>query len=225
MNLLTKKYPTNTYTTAGLYLEDLAELVLGNKAPKHLRYQSNNPKKVARQFHLITKQLAERVNQIITMDEVLRKSILFDFRTLSEDLNKFTDFEDYRNVMVRLYKVIAKLLGFFHSDGMIYRTPIYFQTRDQEIIDLIKSHGYKEYDQTKMKSAFERCLIVQNLREEGFKIPEIASIMRLSDYEVRKILSYENMSKRIESLKKDGYSTLQIFVKLSKEYGSYDLKE
>ena len=87
-----------------------------------------------------------------------------------------------------LFRIIAHLLGWDCLDGKFYRTPIFYQSKEQEI-DLYNNRMNKK--PVGLSEAYHRHTIIKQLLDKGLSYEEIALIFNIT---IRSVKSYKEAS-------------------------------
>ena len=127
----------------------------------------------------LIKKIKRRINNTITNDEPLRGLLLNDLAFLDNEvknvsLKSHTEIE----IIAYMFKIIAHLLGWDNLEGKFYRTPLYYQTKEQQI------ETYRKEIASKLPNGllegYYRHIIIKQLLSEGRSYQEIALILNLS---------------------------------------------
>jgi len=115
----------------------------------------------------LIKKIKKRINEIITNDEPLREHLLNDLAFLDNEvknisLKNHTEIE----IIAYMFRIIANLLGWDNLEGKFYRTPIYYQTKDNREAG---RHGNRNYRLGEDKNLFLLSLKNTNRQERHGK--------------------------------------------------------
>ena len=102
--------------------------------PKGYASAFNNCNNFKKRCLAFIKTIRRRINNIVTNDIPLNELLLGDLKVLEEEVKSTSDknFNEI-DIIADLFKIIAHLLGWDCLDGKFYRTPIFYQTKEQEI--------------------------------------------------------------------------------------------
>lgn len=137
----------------------------------------SNPVYFKNQCLKFTKNIEKRINEIITNDELFREYLLSKIDALEGKLKKVTKLNNEIDVIADLFQIIALLLGWGHSGGKFFRTPIYYQTENQKenFLKFVAKQGVPS------EVVFWRRNIILQLRKENLTYQQIGLILSISD--------------------------------------------
>jgi hypothetical protein len=141
---------------------------------------------------LLLKKLQLRINEIVTNDEIFKLMLLNDLEALDKEFKYISPSRHNEiDIMGYFFRLLAHLLGWAHLDGNFYRTPIYFQTKQQQDTDLRKSSKLKI--QTGLYECYKKRKLIMKLLAEGDSYATIASIMGMSAANVKGLEKNEHI--------------------------------
>jgi len=157
--------------------------------PKGYASAFNNCKNFKKRCLEMTKKIRKRVTNIVTNDVPLNESLLRDLKVLEEEVKNIStkNFNEI-DIIADLFRIIAHLLGWDCLDGKFYRTPIFYQSKEQEI-DLYNYRMNKK--PVGLSEAYHRHIIIKQLLDKGLSYEEIALIFSIT---IRSVKSYEKAS-------------------------------
>jgi len=157
--------------------------------PKGYASAFNNCKNFKKRCMAFIKKIRRRVNNIVTNDVPLNELLLEDLKGIEEEVKNISNknFNEI-DIIAKLFRIIAHLLGWDCLDGKFYRTPIFYQSKEQEI-DLYNSRMNKK--PVGLVEAYHRHTIIKQLLNSGISHEEIALIFNIS---IRSVKSYEKAS-------------------------------
>lgn len=125
----------------------------------------------------------------MTNDIPLNELLLGELKVLEEEVKNISEknFNEI-DIIADLFRIIAHLLGWDCLDGKFYRTPIFYQSKEQEI-DLYNYRINKK--PLGLVEAYHRHTIIKQLLNSGISYEEIALIFNIS---IRSVKSYEKAS-------------------------------
>jgi len=134
-------------------------------------------------------KIRRRINSIATNDIPLNELLLGDLKVLEDKVKNISNknFNEI-DIIADLFRIIAHLLGWDCLDGKFYRTPIFYQSKEQEI-DLYNYRINKK--PLGLVEAYHRHTIIKQLLTSGVSYEEIALIFNIS---IRSVKSYEKAS-------------------------------
>lgn len=142
-------------------------------------------------------KIRKRINDMVTNDIPLNESLLEDLKVLEEEVKNLSEknFNEI-DIIAQLFRIIAHLLGWDCLDGKFYRTPIFYQSKEQEI-NLYKNRINKKPEG--LTEAYHRHTIIKQLLDSGLSYEEIALILKIT---VRSVKAHEKASHLVESYEK-----------------------
>ena len=142
-------------------------------------------------------KIRKRVNDVVTNDIPLNELLLGDLKVLEEKVKNISEknFNEI-DIIADLFRIIAHLLGWDCLDGKFYRTPIFHQSKEQEI-DLYNYIINKK--PVGLLEGYHRHKIIKQLLADGMSYEGIALIFNIS---IRGVKSYEKASHLEEHYKK-----------------------
>lgn len=192
--------------------------ILGYGAADCASYPNDSKKLMLRALNKIRK----RIDEIITMDEKLREMLFSDIEKLEKQVKEIEKVPNQMDMIGAFFSIIAHLLGYGWLSGKTYRTPIYFQTKSEEFAAYKSGVGdWREFREEEYNLILERHNIIGDLKNKGLKNNQIARVLNISEYAVRKVLKGELLG-RISELKNNGLNYDEIKNKLKTEdFGLY----
>ena len=134
-------------------------------------------------------KIRRRINSIVTNDIPLNELLLGDLKVLEDKVKNISNknFNEI-DIIADLFRIIAHLLGWDCFDGKFYRTPIFYQSKEQEINLYNHRINIKPVG---LDVAYHRHTIIKQLLTSGVSYEEIALIFNIS---IRSVKSYEKAS-------------------------------
>jgi len=134
-------------------------------------------------------KIRKRINDVVTNDIPLNELLLGELKVLEEEVKNISEknFNEI-DIIAELFRIIAHLLGWDCLDGKFYRTPIFHQSKEQEI-DLYNYRINKL--PVGLVVAYHRHTIIKQLLDSGISYEEIALIFNIT---VRSVKTYEKAS-------------------------------
>ena len=147
-------------------------------------------KKRCREF---INKIRKRINEIVTNDIYLRETLLADLDIIDEEIKKVSlNSCSEIDIIGALFTLVAHLLGWDCINGKYYRTPIFYQSKEQEI-ELYENRNTKRLP----KGLFEgyyRHKLIKKLIEEGQTYNQIALIFNITVNGVRNYEKADHLS-------------------------------
>jgi hypothetical protein len=165
--------------------------------PKGYASAFNNCNNFKKRCIVFIKKIRRRINNIVTNDVPLNELLLGDLKVLEEEVKNISNknFNEI-DIIADLFRIIAHLLGWDCLDGKFYRTPIFYQSKEQEI-DLY-NHRINNKP-VGLAEAYHRHTIIKQLLDSGISYEEIALIFNIT---VRSVKSHEKASHLVELYEK-----------------------
>lgn len=159
------------------------------KRPKGYASAFNNYKYFKKRCKAFIIKIRKRINDVVTNDIPLNGLLLGELKVLEEEVKNISEknFNEI-DIIVDLFRIIAHLLGWDCLDGKFYRTPIFYQSKEQEI-DLYNYRINKK--PLGLVEAYHRHTIIKQLLNSGISYEEIALIFNIS---IRSVKSCEKAS-------------------------------
>jgi len=138
-------------------------------------------KKRCREF---INKIRKRVNEIVTNDIYLKETLIKDLNTIDDEI-KMISSSSYSEIDIigGLFALVAHLLGWDCINGKYYRTPIFYQSKEQE------TELYKNINTEKLlegsPEAYYRHKLIKKLKEEGQPYSQIALIFNITAKSVK----------------------------------------
>ena len=148
----------------------------------------------------VVRKWKQRIRNLTAMDERLD---MMTMRNLEQLERAIRDMSDSTNndwlIISALTSLVNRLLGYDWDDGEVHRHLIFYRDRDQENFDhmMLEPMDAVETLRSTGKTLRARYAVIDHLRNRtGLSVNEVANVMGMSEYQVRKILSrveqYEN---------------------------------
>lgn len=190
---------------------------LGREAYQTAGY-AGMPKYAKRVMLKALNKFEKRLDELCTMDERLRDRLSDDFETLRKQLKSLDTSCNEMDIIGTFFQIVSRLLGYDWQEGKIYRTPVYFQTKQQHLANYENRYPTDWHQREANVSAvgLQRCKIARQLQEQGLHINQIARVLNATDYSVRQMLR-PPMLDRIVQLQEDGLDFGQIRDQLHRE--------
>jgi hypothetical protein len=159
------------------------------KRPKGYASAFNGYKYFKKKCRAFIIKIRKRINDVVTNDIPLYELLLGELKVLEEEVKNISEknFNEI-DIIADLFRIIAHLLGWDCLDGKFYRTPIFYQSKEQEI-DLYNYRINKK--PLGLVEAYHRHTIIKQLLNSGISYEEIALIFNIS---IRSVKSYEKAS-------------------------------
>ncbi len=143
------------------------------------------------------KKIRRRINNIVTNDIPLNELLLGDLKVLEEEVKNISNknFNEI-DIIADLFRIIAHLLGWDCLDGKFYRTPIFYQSKEQEIN--LYNHRINNKPEG-LAEGYHRHTLIKQLLNIGIPYKEIALTFNIS---IRSVKSYEKASYLVEFYEK-----------------------
>lgn len=91
-------------------------------------------------------------------------------------------------VIISLFWLVSRLLGFDYLSGEIINQPIYYQNFDKYFKEKIENgETWKEIRNEKENLLTVRRKVYENLKKDGYSDNQIAQIMNTNEYQIKKI--------------------------------------
>ena len=165
--------------------------------PKGYASAFNNCNNFKKRCIAFIKKIRRRISNIVTNDVPLNELLLEDLKGIEEEVKNISNknFNEI-DIIAKLFRIIAHLLGWDCLDGKFYRTPIFYQSKEQEI-DLYNSRMNKK--PVGLSEAYHRHIIIKQLLDNGISYEEIALTLNIT---VRSVKSYEKATYLVKSYQK-----------------------
>lgn len=165
--------------------------------PKGYSIAFNDYKNFKKRCRAFIKKIKMRINDVVTNDILLNELLLGDLKVLEEKVKNISkkNFNEI-DIIADLFRIIGHLLGWDCLDGKFYRTPIFYQSKEQEI-NLYNNRINKK--PVGLLEAYYRHKIIKQLFADGKSYEGIALIFNIS---IKSVKSYEKASYLIESYEK-----------------------
>ena len=148
-----------------------------------------NPKEYRKAIKEWSKHVSKRVYELTEYDERLREIVLSHLKYLEDMIKKVPDGKTEFQIIPIMMGIVNNLIGYDWM-GKINRNVFFFQSRGQQLKDLEAKAEVttKEYIEAYRDSEKRKKEIIENLKKKGMSLYQIADIMNLSIYMVKKYL-------------------------------------
>ena len=165
--------------------------------PKGYASAFNNCSNFKKRCMAFIKKIRKRINDIVTNDFPLNELLLGDLKVLEEEVKSISNknFNEI-DIIADLFRIIAHLLGWDCLDGKFYRTPIFYQSKEQEIN--LYNHRINNKPEG-LAEAYHRHTLIKQLLNIGIPYEEIALTFNIS---IRSVKSYEKAFYLVEFYEK-----------------------
>lgn len=125
---------------------------------------------------------------------MLRVLLNDDIKALEREFGRISDKTNNDvEIIAHFFILVAHLLGWSHSDGNLYRTPVFYQTKTQEEADLSKlCHRNRPQG---LYEAYKRRQIIKDLLAEGENYSSVALVMGMSVANVKHLEKADHIDK------------------------------
>ena len=142
----------------------------------------------------IVNKWKQRIRNLTAMDERLDMMTMGNLEELERAIKGTSDSTNNDWLIIgALTSLVSRLLGYDWVDGEIHRHVIFYRDRDQENFDHNKMLEPKDAVQTLRsngKTLRAKYAVIDHLRNRiGLTVNDVANVMGMSEYQVRKILS------------------------------------
>ena len=139
-----------------------------------------------------TKKIKKRILNIITNDEILRERLLGEIELLEKQIKAISSMNNNDiEIIAYLFKLISYLLGWDFYDGKFYRTPIYYQTQEEQEESLMRLSKLK----TPSEICYRKRKIIKQLLSEDVPYPQIALILGITEANIKQLEKAEYIDK------------------------------
>lgn len=130
------------------------------------------------------KKIKKRINEVITGDEVFKEKLLDDIDSLEAKIKAISPKNNNDiDIIADLFRIIAYLLGWDNGEGTFFRTPIYYQTPEQQYESLKKRARLKQG----FELSYKKREIIHRLLSEDIPYAQIALILNISESSVKRL--------------------------------------
>jgi hypothetical protein len=166
--------------------------------PKGYSIAFNNYKNFKKRCIAFIKKIRKRINDVVTNDILLNELLLGDLKVLEEKVKNISEknFNEI-DIIADLFRIIGHFLGWDCLDGKFYRTPVFYQSKEQEIN--IYNNRIKNKKPVGLLEGYYRHKIIKQLLADGKSYEKIALIFNIS---IKSVKSYEKASYLIELYEK-----------------------
>ena len=141
----------------------------------------------------VLQKTRRRIQDVVTTDETLRMMLERDLDGLEATLKPMNAKHVCEiDMIAQLLRLVAHLLGWAHLDGEHYRTPVYFQTKQQQEDDLKALREDRSYAPGLAEDRKRRELI-RKMLASGDSPSFVASVMRMTVRAVRQLERAEHL--------------------------------
>jgi hypothetical protein len=162
------------------------------RRPSGMAGAFTDPKYFRKRVRAIINKIRKRVQEIAGDDEMLRDLLKVDLDLLEGEVKKATESNNNDlELVAKLLRIIAHLLGWAYGDGEFHRTPIYWQTLEQRQFDLQRLAGLKNL--SGLAEAYVRRQTVKRLLDEGHCEAMVALVLNTSIRSVRALKAADHI--------------------------------
>jgi len=141
----------------------------------------------------IVKKWKQRIRNLTAMDERLDMMTMGNLEELERAIKGTSDSTNNDWLIISaLTSLVNRLLGYDWVDGEIHRHVIFYRDRDQENFDhnMLEPKDAVQTLRSNGKTLRAKYAVIDHLRNRiGLTVNEVANVMGMSEYQVRKILS------------------------------------
>jgi len=141
----------------------------------------------------IVKKWKQRIRNLTAMDERLDMMTMENLEELERAIKGTSDSTNNDWLIISaLTSLVNRLLGYDWVDGEIHRHVIFYRDRDQENFDhnMLEPKDAVQTLRSNGKTLRAKYAVIDHLRNRiGLTVNEVANVMGMSEYQVRKILS------------------------------------
>jgi hypothetical protein len=142
----------------------------------------------------IVNKWKQRIRNLTAMDERLDMMTMGNLEELERAIKGTSDSTNNDWLIISaLTSLVNRLLGYDWVDGEIHRHVIFYRDRDQENFDhniMVEPKDAVQTLRSNGKTLRAKYAVIDHLRNRiGLTVNEVASVMGMSEYQVRKILS------------------------------------
>jgi len=175
------------------------ELFGVNKKPTGMASAFSNHSYFKKRCKAFLNKIKKRINEVVTNNETLKLILDNDIEALEIEIgriNKKTNNDI--EIIAHFYMLVAHLLGWTHSDGEIYHTPIFYQTKSQQEEDLRKSS--RLHLPSGLYETYKKRQIIKQLLSEGNKYSTIAVIMGMTETNIKHIENAQHIDEMYKEI-------------------------
>ena len=156
-----------------------------HKRPSGMATSFRSAKYVKGTYLSIVRKIEKRIRNVITTDEPLLRLLLEDLEMLKTDVAKISERNNNDlEIIANLFFFIAHLLGWAYLDGNFHRTPLFYQSEEEQEEALRSSPPVRMLPKG-LAEAYYRRRIIEQLIAEGLPHSKIALVMRLSETAIK----------------------------------------
>ncbi len=188
----------------------------------HQAYQSasqaGTPELAKRVMLKALDRLEKRADVLLTMDERLKDRLSDNFEALRKHLKTIDTSFNEMDIISTFFQIVSRLLGYDWQEGKAYRTPVYFQTK-QQLLSNYENRFVADWRQGEASRAMvglTRCKVAHQLSQQGLHNNQIARVLNTTDYSVWQMLQ-ASLLDRIDQLLKSGLDLIHIQYQLEHE--------
>lgn len=162
-----------------------------------------NPRCVREALLAAAKKLRARTQQVITADDRLLLITSLALDQLETEAKQLTQTSNNQlEIIAALLTLVAGLLGFDWFLGKPNRHVIYYQTLEQQQLDDRRGHP-DHAGNAAITEFWKRVEVVARLHDEGFRPPQIARTLLMSEHLVKQLLVRSGRLARNSNIKAD----------------------
>lgn len=151
----------------------------------HIASGAWDEKYVKRWLNRCIKRIYQDVNKL---DTTLRHKEMLELELdkIKRDLSKNGNLWD---IIINLFRLVGRLLGYDGVEGLKYSTLTYFQTKEQGFLNaLIGGKDWREYEKHKRALFAKRAKMIKELKNGNYSDFEISIILNTTEYQIKKTL-------------------------------------
>ena len=163
-----------------------------------------NPKFVREALLASVRRLRSRTRQLITSDDRLLLTTSIALDSLEAEAKRLTSASNNQlEIIAALLSLVVYLLGYDWLSGSPNRQVVFFQTLEQQILD--DQHRHSATSPGSIMTEFQKRLeAVTRLHDEGFRPPQIARILLMSEQLIKQLLIRAGRLTRASNIKAGG---------------------
>jgi hypothetical protein len=156
-----------------------------HKKPSGMAISFGSAKHVKVAYLSMVRKIENRVRNVITTDEPLQRLLLEDLEMLRTNITKISEQNNNDlEIIANLFFFISHFLGWAYIDGKFHRTPIFYQSEEEQEEALRKSPPARGLPKG-LVEAYYRRRIIDQLTAKGLSHSKIALAMRLSETAIK----------------------------------------
>jgi len=165
----------------GIDFEYMLRRFLGEKAFGRAGFEQNDGS-FRKCLQDITPVLRRQIKYLDTTERH-KKMLLNEVEGL-HDLLKVRGGGTEKQMIIKLYSLVARLFGFYSIDGIVRWQPFYHQTLSEHFWEEDKDHEARENHWRNIYAHQDK--IYMELREQGLSDQIIAGILNTTEYQIKK---------------------------------------